>query len=547
MPATAALPWPASATPSEPTHTVTDTNNQQPWLDRFYARWMPERAARRAEARVQLQAWQTTERLLPRMEFSYSGGLTTRLGTNYPASQGMIGTNSPLKRATLRAMRDRSRHLDRNNPLAASLLDRSVENVIGHGMKLQAMTDDDGFNEAVETLWEDWWCGGKADIRGMSTGAQLESLWYRTHLCDGDLGIGLVDQGDNGAFVQTITGEYIDTLTGGYDAKTRTFEGIQFNQFGRPVAFNVLTEDPATLARSSKPVDARDFIFYPRLKHTNQLRGEPAFATTFDLFDQTYGIIDASTIAVRIAACQAMIVKKGAAGTALTNLPTVTNSQGAAQKALTIEPGMVHYLQPGEDIASFNPSQPQQNLPEFLRLLFRTVGIAVGLPLEILMLDFSQSNYSNARAALLQLQRACRPQQRLFCKRVMSRIYQWRVSKWVKDGELKVPAAITDTYWTHNFLPPGWAWVDPQKDGAANMMKLDAGLTTKAQICAEQGEEYDDIRAVRSKEIKDDEEAGLPEVRSHLTRDPMAPPDPNATNPQDTTDDEPDPDSNNVD
>jgi lambda family phage portal protein len=322
----------------------------------------------------------------------------------------------------------------------ASLLDRSVENVIGHGMKLQAMTDDDGFNEAVETLWEDWWCGGKADIRGMSTGAQLESLWYRTHLCDGDLGIGLVDQGDNGAFVQTITGEYIDTLTGGYDAKTRTFEGIQFNQFGRPVAFNVLTEDPATLARSSKPVDARDFIFYPRLKHTNQLRGEPAFATTFDLFDQTYGIIDASTIAVRIAACQAMIVKKGAAGTALTNLPTVTNSQGAAQKALTIEPGMVHYLQPGEDIASFNPSQPQQNLPEFLRLLFRTVGIAVGLPLEILMLDFSQSNYSNARAALLQLQRACRPQQRLFCKRVMSRIYQWRVSKWVKDGELKVPA-----------------------------------------------------------------------------------------------------------
>jgi lambda family phage portal protein len=473
---------------------------------------MPERAARRAEARAMLGAWQ-------RIENSYKGGVNTRLTTGYPPSRGMGGSNHALRESTLRAMRDRSRNLDRNNPVAASLLDRAVENVIGHGMKLQAQTEDDGFNEEVEALWSDWWCDGRADIRGMMTGAQMEQLWYREHLRDGDFGVILHDLGPDQLYVQTIPGEQIDTEYGGNDDKTRTYSGIQFDKYGRPVAFNVMDEETNTYRQTSKKIPARDFIFFPRMKDAQQVRGEPLFATVFDLFDNTSGIIDAAAVAVRIATCQAMIVKKAAPSSATAPLQESTNSQGRSQKIQTIEPGMIHYLQVGEEVESFNPHQPQQNLSEFLRFLFRTVGIAAGLPLEILLLDFSQSNYSNARAALLQLQRAARPQQRLFCKRVMSRIYQWRVSKWAASGQLKVPNSISQTYWDHNFLPPGWAWIDPDKDGRANMMKLDANLTTLSQIAAEQGEEWEDIAIARARELKMAKKLELPETRSNQTRD----------------------------
>lgn len=530
----AASRWVVLATRSNTLNITDPTIESASWFDRTLARVAPGIASRRAEARANLAVWDHARQFVN----SYRGGLSTRLGTSYPASQGQTGTNTPLRSTTLRAMRDRSRNLDRNNALAAALLDRACENVIGHGMKLQALTDDEDFNDAAEALWCDWW-ENKADVRGMLTGAQLESLLYRAHLCDGDVGGVLLDLNNgrpDGLLIQAVTGDYIDTAAGGYDTKTRTYEGITWNEFWRPLAFNVLVDDPANYTRKSVPVPARDFIFYPRMKSTRQLRGEPAFATIFDLFDQTTGIIDASAVAVRIAACQAMLIKKAAAGTAFGALGSVTNSQGTAQQALTIEPGMVHYLQPGEEVESFNPNQPQQNLTEFIRLLIRTAGLSLGLPLEILMLDFSQSNYSNARAALLQLQRACRPQQRLFCKRVMSRIYQWRISKAVNNGELALPDSIKDTFWSHNFLPPGWAWVDPEKDLSAKLTALDAGLTSKAQICAEQGEEYENIRAVRAKEIEDDAAAGLPEVRSNHTRDPMPAPAP-ASPPQPAPDD----------
>ena len=53
-------------------------------------------------------------------------------------------------------------------------------------------------------------------------------------------------------------------------------------------------------------------------------------------------------------------------------------------------------------------------------------------------------------------------------------------SKWIKAGEL--PAR--DDAWKHTVTLPGWAWVDPEKEGKANMLALDGGWTDIATITA---------------------------------------------------------------
>jgi capsid protein len=76
---------------------------------------------------------------------SYRGALTTRMGVPYGASTSINGVRQPTLQDQ-RAMRDRARNLERNNPLAAGVLDRAVENVIGTGIRVEPRTESAEFN-----------------------------------------------------------------------------------------------------------------------------------------------------------------------------------------------------------------------------------------------------------------------------------------------------------------------------------------------------------------------------------------------------------------
>src|SRR5688572_31934666 len=106
------------------------------WLDRAVEFVAPTWAAQRHSARQYLA--------------SYRGGTTTRLDRNLPTSAGVHGWNHALAGSALTTLRDRARHLDRNNCLASSLLDRATENVVGPGMRLQVRTKNTAWNERVE-------------------------------------------------------------------------------------------------------------------------------------------------------------------------------------------------------------------------------------------------------------------------------------------------------------------------------------------------------------------------------------------------------------
>jgi lambda family phage portal protein len=469
---------------------------------------------------------------------TYEGTNQTRLDNSWSVSRGYVGGNSFRNRWRLTRLRDRSRELERNNPLACGLLDRVVENVVGTGMRVQARTSVPDFNKQVEELWAGW--ADKADYRQRFSFNQLQSLVYRSYLRDGDVGVALMNDGYYPK-LWAVEGDWIDTFSGGYNPGSNLVDGIQFDPTGNfPVAFNVLAFDSNGFPKEGQ-FAARDFIFLPRDRRLHDVRGEPCFSQVLDLFDQIDGYREATVVAARIAACAAMLIKQNTAPTQYGNLPTTANSQGNQQKILTMEPGQVHYLNPGEEVSQFAPQHPQQVFSDFIRTLVRFVGLTVGLPLEILMLDFSKSNYSNARAALLQLQRAAKPQQDMFIRRFLSRVYQWRISLWVKDGSLKVPEAIRDTYWKHQWIPNGWAWVDPLKDLQAAALAVDYGFDTVGNMAMQRGHDFDELINARQRERERMTEAGLPEVRSSYTRDPMTPAGAEEVPPEEEPENSPDP------
>lgn len=478
-------------------------------IDRVVEWWSPAQGAARRAARLALEA-------------SYSGAVPSRMSTSYTPTQGYVGRNHPLNRWRLTKMRDRSRDLERNNVLAAGLLDRAVENVIGTGMKVQARTADPKFNETVEDLFRDWF--DAADVRGMFGAEDLQRIVYRSMLRDGDVGVVLV--GDNSdpdyAGLQVIEGHEIDQVYGVQNDPS-VVDGIKFDQNLRPIEFNVVRYDAMGKQRGY-PVPARDFVYLWRTKMASSMRGEPCFATVFDKFDEIQGYTDAVIVAARVLASQAMLIKAAGAGNAFAGLGTQMGSDATLQRIKKIEPGGIHYLQPGEDVVQPVPNQPAQGFSDFIATLVRLVGISLGMPLEVLLLDFSRTNYSSGRAAIEQLKRSCLPQRQQFKGRFLSRVYQWRLAKWVKSGRLVVPDAIKGNYWKHEWIAPVWASLDPVKDLQAALMATDANLDTLSNIAMQYyGRELDDIFAGRAREMARIRELRLPDVRSNMTRDPLGP------------------------
>jgi lambda family phage portal protein len=439
------------------------------------------------------------------------------MSSQWTTTIGYTGRNHPLNRYRLTRMRDRARDLERNNVLATAMLDRAVENVIYTGILPCPGTPDKDFNKEVRRKFVAWF--DEAEIRGLMDMSDLQQIVFRSMLRDGDVGVAMVE-GAGDLALQVIEGDLIDTPYGQLN-NPRMVDGIEFDDYGRPLVYHCLTVTPTTGKRLESKIDAKDFCWLPRMKRATAVRGEPAYAPVFDKFDQIDGLADAVVVAGRVAACQALLIKKAGAATGFNALGTQTSSTNTSQKLQSMEPGMVHYLNPGEEVVTVNPTQPQQQFGDFLANFVRLIGICVGLPLEILLLDFSRTNYSSARAALLQLQRAARPHQKRFIHRILRPIYVRRIQRWIDEGELKVPAGIPDPL-KHSWIPPGWAWVDPQKDIAAALMAIDGNLDSRENIIASHGRELEDVLDQRQREEEEIAERELPSVRSINTRDPLA-------------------------
>ena len=159
------------------------------WLDKVIEKVSPVRAARRLRARAFL---------------SYAGGY---IGSSR-ARRSMSQWNAPNMDANaatlpaLKTLRNRSRDLARNNPMAAGAIKTKPTNVVGPGLRLQSKLDrsvlTDGFNlltepqltklEArIEREWRLFWDSKECDAARTLTGDAITRQVYRRVKEDGDV------------------------------------------------------------------------------------------------------------------------------------------------------------------------------------------------------------------------------------------------------------------------------------------------------------------------------------------------------------------------
>lgn len=466
---------------------------------------------------------------------SYRGAEKNRLRASW-----LPGANSADEDLLpeLADLRERSRDLNRNDATAAGITGTITTNVIGTGIKPQSRIDKDGigiddataiiFQRAAEREWEKW--VPYADAGNRLDFYEIQQLVDRQILENGEvllLPVMLSDPDRPYAMAfDVVEGDRLATPSDKRGDKSIRY-GVKIGDRGEPIGYYIKKTHPGDLTVKTTQWKSDDFIYYPVkngvgrkniihlywMNRPGQTRGMPFFAPVLTYFKDLADYMEAELVAARIAACFSIFVKKEDAYAAATARTSSTNS--ASQRIEELEPGMIEYLGPGEDITAFNPNRPGNSFDMFINRILRSISAALGLPYELVSKDFSQTNYSSARAALLEARKYFRMRQDWISKKLCQPAWEMLLEEAFLKDKLPISSDIflsnrldiTRARW----IAPGWQWVDPVKEAESSKTAIEIGVSTLADEAASQGKDWEEVLEQQARERAKRKELGIPE------------------------------------
>lgn len=422
------------------------------------------------------------------------------------------GADGPADNAqddrTLWEIRETCRDHDRNSGLLHGLIERGVDNIAGPEYQFRPASGDEAFDrDAAELLKEN---SVATEYRGLFNLQNIITLGMRSLYPDGDLLLNHLA----GNRIQVLEAHELVTPVNGKGWRDRrVIGGVELDDQGRHAAYYL--RDPrqpynygysgwVQSHEQAQRLPAASAQHLANRHRFSQTRGVPLLAPLLDMFDMLDGYLDAEMLAAKINADVVYGIRRPQATSPLPgvslqdDLNSTTDSETTFDKLLRSEPGMILDLLAGEDFVSIGNSRPGDTFQPYVMTILRMLGASIGMPLELVLLDFSQTNYSSARAALLQAYRCFKRLQLYLRDWLIQPIYNRWMSRWIAAGELPP----IDGAYKLLYLPPRWAWIDPLKEVLAMEKQIAAGAGSLDQWVSETGGVFEDLSVIREKELK---------------------------------------------
>lgn len=436
----------------------------------------------------------------------------------------------------------RSRDLARNHGIASGAFQTLIDNVVGTGLRLACLPDYRAlgrekawamdFRRQVETLWREYSTSTRPDVTDRQTFAGLTTLVARQWFENGEalaLPLWFPETGKFATRFQLVEADRLSNPDGRFDAE-RMRGGIELDVYGAPLAYHIRKAHPGdslafagSKAWQWERVPAKTEFGRKRVIHTfyqervGQNRGKPmltAILPQFKMFDH-YGRTELQAAVVN--ALVAAFVKTPMDPQDVAAMVGANRGEYMADTENYLVPmkgASVLQLPPGTDMQPFTPGRPTAQFGPFMEVVARHIGAGLNLPYELLLKDWSKTNYSSARAALLEAWRFFRGRRTLLTDTWVTPAYELWFEEQVSAGALPVtvdefyasPAAYLRAQW----IGPPRGWVDPVKEADASGLRMDYGISTLSFECAEQGLDWEEVLEQQAEEMEYRRALGLP-------------------------------------
>jgi lambda family phage portal protein len=419
----------------------------------------------------------------------------------------------------LSILRERSRDLVRNDAHAAGVLGTITDNVVGCGITPQSRLDikELGISKekaveiqrVQEKIWERWFT--HADISERLDFYEMQSLVDRQIIENGEIFImPLLHSDKNRRYSLALDLIEADRVGTPYDmmrSSTDVRNGIKLGDRGEALGYYIrkgtskykytyfANRDNYEFVPAKNRAGRLNVIHLYYTLRPDQTRGVPFFAPALTYFKDLADFMEAEVIAAKIAACFGLVIKQeneDTFGSALAN--SEDSGDGTGRRIESIYPGMVERIQRGETLEQVKPDRPGGAFEPFVSRILRAISTALGLPYELVAKDFSKTNYSSARAALLEARRYFKMRQSWLARKLCQPVWMMLMEEAYLNGDLEISNFYGQKEeWTRTrWITPGWAWVDPLKEVKAAKESLGAGLTSLADEAAAQGRDWEE-------------------------------------------------------
>lgn len=491
-------------------------------LDRAILWWNPEAGARRLAHRARASMLQS----------AYDGASPSHRNSNrrYRAGDANAAVASGAKR-----LRYAARDLERNNPLAARGFSVLTSNVIGSGIipsvsGLRGLRSRDALQRVVNEH-----CDTPAiDIAGRQNLYGLEGSAFHAAVRDGEsLMVRRRTKSAKGLPLPFQIGVYEadyfdDRVHGQLGNGNFAIEGIEFDRDGRAAAYHLYDHHPGDASRflplTSTRYAAEDVVHLYRIDRPGQAHGITWIAPVMVRLGDSEDVKDAYILRQKIAACFAAFVKRNPVAGAPENVGDEKSRAG--NRIETVEPGLIEYLEPGEDV-SFGTPPVVGDIEPFFRVTGRDIAVGLGMTYEALTGDLSGVNFSSGRMGWLEFYRNISTwTEHMVLPQMCSKVGQW-----ILEG-LRLVASVPATVgidWT----PPRREMIDPASELKAAAQAAKDGLGTRSRWLRSQGFDPEVVDQERADELAREKRLGL-NYQTNVDASAVAKPAPGAPEPKET-------------
>lgn len=399
---------------------------------------------------------------------------------------------------------EQARDLERNDVIGGVLLERAETNTVQLGYNLDAKSGDTAIDKDLEARWLDWAEDpNQCDVAGELTFHDMEGLTFRSVLRDGDTLALPLEIGS----LQLAEGHRLRTPRNAFRRSEKSkipVHGIMVDEQRRHLEYWLTRDDidpSASLNNIGDVVkyaargdDGHKQVFHLcHPKRVSQTRGITAFAPVFDIATMFEDLNFANLVRAQVASCIAFFRERGEMWTPpggdsrLGARETTTRPDGSTRLTEQLSPGMEVFGEKGEKIHGFSPNLPNPEFFPHVKLILTLLGVNFGLPLVLVLLDASETNFSGWRGAIDQARIGFRRNQKWHKGRFHTPVYRWKVRQWLAEDSALERASRRDgiNIFGHRWNLPIWPYIEPLKDATADNLRLANGHTTPSQFFAE--------------------------------------------------------------
>ncbi len=471
-------------------------------------------------------------------------------------------------------LRQRSRDLERNAPIAAGVINTTAAHAVGTGLSCNPQVDAEylGLDEDQAAQWQldvrrrfkAWAECADCDLARFQNFYGLQDLGLRGALVSGDTfvltpRVARSGGGEPRLALQVIEADLVCNPDRKQDTATLT-AGIEHSPVtGEAIAYHVASQHPGDarntasitwtrVAARGSSTGRRNVLHLFRQLRPGLRRGVPILAPVIEPLKQLARYTDAELQAAVTSGLFSVFVKMDP--TAFQDLfaedAQAAIVDGSKNWSGALESGKAVNLLPGESIETSNPGRPNAQFDPFVTSCVRQIGMALGIPYEVLVMHY-QSSYSAARGALLMAWRFFHGWRDWLATHMCQPVYELWLSEEVAAGRIAAPGFFADDVSRHAWSGCQWVGdgpgsIDPGKEVDAARARVELGISTlQAESILHDGVDWETKHRQTLKETEARKEAGL-EHPGLAPPEPvvMAPPPPPEATPEETANDQAD-------